>query len=391
MMRAARCDLGPEERRAMTLKTRLMAAAAGFITSRSRRRLRAGLQAWKRRLVGGRPILGYFHDAGDPYSQLAAQMLAPLLARYDIELKVWPVSPPGEAAAPDHQRLAAYALRDAPRVAAAYGLRYPDNTQPRFTATLEEGDRERARLGHYLSGMFHFEGEWFWGVDRLSYLEERLAALGLDRRPGEPPLAPWRDITLAPVAKPKVPPVIELWFSFRSPYSWLVMPRIRRLAAHYGAELKLRPVLPMVMRGLPVPGDKRLYIVLDCKREAERLGLPFGRIVDPVGAGVERALAVLHHAGGADFAQRALRAAFAHGRALADDGDFYAIAREASLTDAQVTAALADDSWRAAAEENRQALLDAGLWGVPAFRVNGGPAHWGQDRLWALEEDLRPK
>jgi 2-hydroxychromene-2-carboxylate isomerase len=26
--------------------------------------------------------------------------------------------------------------------------------------------------------------------------------------------------------------------------------------------------------------------------------------------------------------------------------------------------------------------------GAPTFRVNGGPAHWGQDRLWALREGL---
>lgn len=30
----------------------------------------------------------------------------------------------------------------------------------------------------------------------------------------------------------------------------------------------------------------------------------------------------------------------------------------------------------------------AGLWGAPTHRVNGKPAHWGQDRLWALEEDI---
>jgi 2-hydroxychromene-2-carboxylate isomerase len=30
-----------------------------------------------------------------------------------------------------------------------------------------------------------------------------------------------------------------------------------------------------------------------------------------------------------------------------------------------------------------------GLWGVPSFRVDDGPAHWGQDRLWAIEQDLK--
>ena len=54
----------------------------------------------------------------------------------------------------------------------------------------------------------------------------------------------------------------------------------------------------------------------------------------------------------------------------------------------QTSAALADEGWREAAEENRAALFAAGLWGAPTYRVNGGAAHWGQDRLWALEQDI---
>ena len=42
----------------------------------------------------------------------------------------------------------------------------------------------------------------------------------------------------------------------------------------------LRPVLPMVMRGLPVPREKQLYIVLDTKREAEDAGVAFGRMLN---------------------------------------------------------------------------------------------------------------
>lgn len=38
--------------------------------------------------------------------------------------------------------------------------------------------------------------------------------------------------------------------------------------------------------------NKRLYILLDAKREAETHDLNFGKIVDPVGAGVERTFAV---------------------------------------------------------------------------------------------------
>jgi len=83
-----------------------------------------------------------------------------------------------------------------------------------------------------------------------------------------------------------------------------------------------------------------------------------------------------------------MRAAFADGIALAEDKGLFDVARRAGLTDAQTAEALADESWRTAAEANRLALFDAGLWGAPTYRVNGSPARWGQDRLWALEQDL---
>jgi 2-hydroxychromene-2-carboxylate isomerase len=34
---------------------------------------------------------------------------------------------------------------------------------------------------------------------------------------------------------------------------------------------------------------------------------------------------------------------------------------------------------------HRAGLTEAGLWGAPTCRVNRKPAHWGQDRLRALE------
>ena len=48
----------------------------------------------------------------------------------------------------------------------------------------------------------------------------------------------------------------------------------------------------MAMRGQPLPLAKRLYILRDAKREADRLGLPFGKIHDPLGEGVWRCLTI---------------------------------------------------------------------------------------------------
>lgn len=423
------------------MKTRISRAVTTALTSRAFRNIRRGLRGLRRRLSGGRPTVHYFHQADDPYSHIASQTLGAIAARYDVTLVPWIVSPPDDAAAPERERLRHYALRDAPRLAAQYGLSFPGNAalpendllraaqsaltgarEKNFTVApaigdalwrgdaaalkalagdvdakavaraLAEGDALRKKLGHYLGAMFYFEGEWYWGVDRLNHLEERLAGLGLDRKPGTPMIAPWRDAKLGPAPKCRTKPVIEYWFSFRSPYSWISFPRMRKIARHYGADLQLRFILPMVMRGLPVPPVKRIYITLDTKREAERAGIPYGTIVDPVGPGAARALAVLHHAvklgRGEDFAELGLRAAFADGIDLASDRGLVDVARRAGLDEKTVKAALADESWRPIAETNREALFAAGLWGAPSFRVDGMPAHWGQDRFWALEEDI---
>lgn len=415
-------------------------------TSHSLRNLRRRVHALRRIMRGGKPTVHYFHQADDPYSQIAVQVLARFAQRYKVELVCHLVAPPDDAAAPERYLLRQYALRDGYRLAREYGFVFSEHavepdaqllalgnaiiakalTDERFKevaplvgrafwdhdltglnalaatmgrasdsetlATIEQGTKARKALGHYLSAMFYFEGEWYWGIDRLHHLERRLREMGLDRSPDMPGLAPYRDLKLGSVPQTANKPVIEAWFSFRSPYSYLFFPRIRKLARHYGADLKLRFILPMVMRGLPVPIEKRLYIVLDAKREADMVGMRYGTSVDPVGPGAARALAVLHHAvklgKGEDFAELGMQAAFADGIALASDSGLYGVGKRAGLTKAQVKAALADDSWQSEVEANRQALFDAGLWGAPTFRVNGMAAHWGQDRLWALEEDL---
>src|SRR5882724_9859868 len=44
---------------------------------------------------------------------------------------------------------------------------------------------------------------------------------------------------------------VDLFFSFRSPYSYLALPRTMKLAADYDVTVSLRPVYPLAV---PVPG-----------------------------------------------------------------------------------------------------------------------------------------
>jgi 2-hydroxychromene-2-carboxylate isomerase len=123
--------------------------------------------------------------------------------------------------------------------------------------------------------------------------------------------------------------------------------------------------------------------------------MPFGTVVDPVGRGAERGLAVLHHAiqagNGIEFVESFLRGVFAEGIDAASEGGLNRLAARAGLDRALVERALQDESWREVAEANREELFGLGLWGVPSFRVDANRPHWGQDRLWTIEQELLEK
>ncbi|MGY6627150.1 MAG: DsbA family protein [Oceanicaulis sp.] len=418
------------------MKPAVRSLIPALIASTRVRAAQRGLAALGRRLSGARPVVRYFHQADDPHSWLAARALGHLADQYGVDVRAHLVPPPDAAAAPDRERLQTWSLRDAQTLAAGLGLDPPPAQAPsgedaraaeaalagidnphEFAAVsaaieaawshgaampgpsgdaqkaLASGAALRARLGHYLGAAFHFEGEWYWGLDRLGYLETRLAAVtGREAAAFTPRLEVSGSFALGSAAAGSRPR-LDAYISLRSPYTWIAMDRLIMLAETYNAELRLRPVLPMVMRGLPVPRAKRLYIVRDTKREAERLGLPFGRIADPVGRPAERGLAVLFHAmnmdRGPQFARAFLKGVFANGIDAGTARGLDYLGAQAGLASADIRAGLADDSWRAQAEDNREDMLALGVWGVPAFQVDDRPAHWGQDRLWAVERDLQ--
>ena len=426
-----------------TLKTQIARNFVRLYTHPGLRRLRRAKATMVRKLTGRAAQVHYFHQADDPYSHLCVQVLERLAHNYDIALTPHLVNPPQDSAAPERTRLAHWSLRDAGTLAQAYGLQAPPPeagglpvaavqaaeaalvdaldqdtfithaasisadlwqgktrsalgaSTPRVAECKAQGDALRQRCGHYLGGTFYYGGEWYWGLDRLHFLEERLRAEGLCRQTDTPLIAPVHEVALAPLQGQRPTPgtTLDYFCSFRSPYTYLALPRLRALAAHYGAELRVRFVLPMVMRGLPVPVEKRLYIVSDVAREAQRLGMPFGNAVDPVGTPVERGYALLHRAmalgQGVEFAASFLQGVWADGLDAGTDAGLNTIAARAGFDAAWVQQALHNTDWQAVAAANREELLALDLWGVPSFRVNELPGQWGQDRLWVIEQALR--
>jgi 2-hydroxychromene-2-carboxylate isomerase len=436
-----------------SLSRRLAGRATTLLTSPKTRALRRGSAELRRRLGRLPHRVLYFHQVDDPYAQLAAQVLEAFAARYEVELVPRLAGAPPDDAVPERARLEAFARKDAADVAPGYGLAFPGaaatpqaadvgeavrilaaalaagrfpSVAARVGSALWAGDRaalaklgdelgraepaaaraaeeaggeERRRLGHYLGASFYYAGEWYWGVDRLHHLERRLDGLGLRRAgAGGGPLVarPGLGRGSAPAGSERL--TLELYPSLRSPYSYLALERSYDLARRQNLELVLRPVLPMVMRGLPLPGAKRLYIVLDAKREAEDAGIPFGRVCDPVGAPVERCFSLLSFSRERGRAAELLlcfaRAAFAEGVDTASDAGMRHVVLGAGLPWEEARARLGrDEGWRAELEANREALFAMGLWGVPSYRLLGRPGEadfhtFGQDRLWLVEAEI---
>lgn len=422
--------------RSLFLKVLLSSKARGF--GRRAREIR-------RRLLRRPHVVSAFLQLDDPYAYLLAHYLPSLAEHYDIELRLYLAEARGDAYQPAPEMLAEYAIKDCDRLASELGVPFLDkgasppvehrlsmldsiaacegneNFDEELLQALSvfwRGDAEAAarrnviaemkgvanrvidesqelqkHLGHYNSAMLHYEGEWYWGVDRLHYLMDRLEELGASREDlADRTLASIRQAmqvslpVAPPVAARNLPP-IELFHSIRSPYSYLALRRISEIAEAYGLELRLRPVLPMVMRGMQVPQRKLLYIVRDAAREADRLGIAFGKITDPVGRGAERCLAVFEYAAsekrGKDFLINVGEAVWSRGIDVSTDAGMRKVTGRTGLPWPDVMAAMQDDGWRRPTEMNRESMMASGSWGVPTIRM-GDFVVWGQDRDWAL-------
>jgi len=267
---------------------------------------------------------------------------------------------------------------------------------------LRTSHRLRNKWGHYLSGVIYYEGEWYWGIDRLHHLEDRLHSLGLSKQTHLAKEGQRTPLFFTPQYQSlgNVPEgtSIDFFFSLRSPYSAISCAKLFTWAKTNGVQVNLRYVLPMVMRGLPVPAEKRKYISLDAAREAFVQNVPFGRLNDPVGKPTERGMALIPfaqmHELAEEFVMSFMLGVWSEGLDAGTDAHLKIIVERCGLHWQAAKDILKsqsnDQHWRAVAEQNRQALFALGLWGVPSFKYED-TAVWGQDRFWVIEKALHDR
>ena len=430
-----------------------------WVTSRVLRKIinRGSLEkrrnkAERERIKQGTPhCVEYFHQVDDGYSHLAAQTLQTLLGNYDIELKTHLVHGPSGNNLPEPELLPRLSMHDAALVAGHYGLSFPDgpslpdstlvnranamlavvapeqfselaveigsaifsaDAEPGLQAleekngiaapsaverVLSSGDERRAELKHYSGAMFYYAGEWYWGVDRLYHLEQRLQSLGATKGKSTVVLYPRPNIEVGP-NKDNGSLTLELYASLRSPYTALIFDRAVQLAKDTGAKLVLRPVLPMVMRGVSLSRQKGLYIFADAAREARALGVEFGKFSDPIGSPVRRCYSLFNwaetHGKKVELAGSFLQAAFAQGINTNTDKGLQQVVENAGLDWQEAQTIIDNDDWQEELESNRTTMYGFDCWGVPSFRLLDAQgksivAVWGQDRLWLVSREIQ--
>lgn len=199
---------------------------------------------------------------------------------------------------------------------------------------------------------------------------------------------------------------VDVFWSFRSPYSRLVTSDLLQLREDFAVDVQLRVVLPLAVRNpqaLFDPANRKppRYIALDSIRRGEMLGRPVVLPADPdpivqdfrtmevskdqpyiyrlSKLGVE----ANRRGRGVELADRVAALIFGGTRGW-DQGDLLKDAvADAGLDLAALDAAIADGDHLEEIERNQQALDAAGHWGVPTMVFRGEP-FFGQDRIDTL-------
>ena len=403
-------------------------------------------------------LIEYFHQIDDGYSHLAVQLLRPLLDTYDVRIVCHLVSGGHGESTPEPELLLALSHYDAAKIAPHYGLGFPADAgvpgiqrspleadsldlAQRLLAGLDNadfpdvaplvgealwsgsrdamadlarrhppveraaadqhvatGDARREKLGHYSGAMFHYGGEWYWGVDHMHHLEHRLHELGA-RRAGGDALAPRPAVESGP-RRDDGTLTLEIYPSARSPYTAAVFDAAVALARDTGVNLIVRPVLPMVMRGLSVPRQKGLYIFSDSSREARAVApdKAWGKVYDPIGNPVRRCYSLYYWAEsqgrGVELLSAFMQAAFREGVNTGSDAGMRRVVEAAGLSWLDAEPIVDNADWEEEIERNRVAMYEVGLWGVPSFHLIGSDgetllAVWGQDRLWLVSREIQ--
>ena len=212
---------------------------------------------------------------------------------------------------------------------------------------------------------------------------------------------------------------VDLYWSFRSPYSYLVTGRVVALARDYDVDVHVRPVYPLAVRkkGFFTAQDPLWipYLLRDITRTADFVGIPIQWpnpdpvLIDPetrdavpdqphIHRLTRMGVLAAERGQGVAFLDEVSRLIWRGEHVPWNDGAHLrdAVAR-AGLDLEELDSVVERDTARleGVIEQNQVAHREAGHWGVPTLAFQGEP-FFGQDRfdqlVWRLEQyGLKPR
>lgn len=383
------------------------------------------------------PVAEVYLALNDPHSFMLIQVLPELEQRFNITFKLFLVyeSVPGVTIDPKLMR--AWAIKDANFIAEQYQLKkitQEPSQESLFTGQqmwqlrpktlanawqlfqqtwfndFEEHYRASTpvinyqiknlmrlvKQGHYLPASIFIAGQWFVGIDRLEHLESRLANFGLANDDG-PSKYQKNHLLFAELPKQALQDdnsnadVLDVFVSLRSPYSYIGLLQAEKLGQHYNIPLQIKPLLPMVMRGLTIAENKLSYVVFDASREAKKLNIPFTGIVDPLGQGIFNVFQIFSYAEQQNkelaFIKSAFKAIYVDAVDLSQNSAIELLCKQHQINYEEALKYNSEHDWQQWSDANQSTVDSLGLWGAPCFRFQN-TACWGQDRLAQIEQSI---
>ena len=193
-------------------------------------------------------------------------------------------------------------------------------------------------------------------------------------------------------------PALDFWFDYSCPYAYLASTQVEALAARAGAKLVLEPMLlggVFAANGTPqklfatLSPAKAAHNARDLERWADLFGVP---LVMPPGHPL-RTVEALRATVACGIDPRVMhgfyRAYWVDGRGPSEEATMRAVLGAAGHDADAILAAIARPEAKDDLRRRTDEAIALGIFGAPAFVVNGERLYWGQDRMHFVEHDLR--
>ena len=378
------------------------------------------------------PAVDVYLALNDPYSFILVQVLPELSSRYHIRFKIYMVNDQPSGIVENPGLWQQWTLKDAKVTANHYQLISPESYPPRehivsgqqlwqltaksvddalmifkqvwqneiteefpsSTPVINHLIRNQERQivkGHYLPATIYFLGEWYWGIDRLSYFEQSLLEHNLNIDSTSVFYDKEQLKLSADTQRETQDKAIEVYLSICNPYSYVGLKKVEKISQSYQVPLVLKPILPGAMRGRPTLQLKLWNDITDSLREAQKYQIPFNSYVTPSFDSILTVYALFTFAQSKNLAQAYLGhvfdAIYRDNLDISSAENLKLVCNKSGIDYQEAKQYSTEYDWQSWVDQHHQEMEQMGFFSSPSFRY-GDIEVWGQDKLWLIEQAI---